>query len=212
LRYDTIQYEDLGSAASHSFKDYVFDEEGNYSETIVTHQCTAGEFGGNPSTAHEAVETLNDCTVLAGYDPDYPFMTPENLDTYGCINNIWPCMEHICGDRYGNFNWSGDSQCAWQTWIASEIVEDIYTGGSWGAYFEFSGEPSRLENCTLTRHDLSYSYYYNGSRSYTFKPKPEYSGEDWGLGSGSATRHFAYKRKFDIILPEESNSETGGNE
>jgi hypothetical protein len=138
-------------------------------------------------------------------------MTPENLDTYGCINNIWPCMEHICGDRYGNFNWSEESYyCGYQTWQASEIVEDIYTGRNYAAYYQFGGEPVRKEECHLSRNGLSYTYYYNGSRSYYIIPREGYNVEDWG--TYNADRHFMYKREFSIILPEESNSETGGNE
>lgn len=210
LQYQTIEYKDLGSTAVHTYKNFSYDEDLNPIATTVTDKCTAGPFDSNLGTAHEGTVYTDGCTILGGYDPDYPFMTPEQIEESKCIDNIWPCMEHICGDRYGNFNWQGTGSCGYQEWTASEIVEDIYSGRDYAAYYQFGGEPVRKEECHLSRNGLSYTYYYNGSRSYYMIPREGYNVEDWG--TYSADRHFMYKREFLIILPEESNSETGGNE
>jgi hypothetical protein len=204
IAWQTIQYEDLGSVATNNT---CTSGMGFYSWEMNWDTGEAVKAPPTPGTMHENSEYRDDCTVLGGGDPDYPFMTPENLDTSGCINNIWPCLEHICGDRYGNAHWD-NPDCANQTWTASDIVEQTINGwGSWAGYYQISGDPVKKEEVQLNRSGLEYTYFYEGERAYTAIPRPEY---DWNE-THSAHRHFMYKRKFSITFPEESNSNSGGN-
>ena len=187
LQYGSISYVDLGSEAHYHIKYDNPDFDSTIEDSFVTFRNPA-----TPGLVREGLAGVSDPHFgsLMGGDPEYPFITPAGIAA--CADNIWPCMEHICGDRYGNQVWINPN-AAQQNWNASDQLEKLVNGQA--SNLEFISDPVKKEFCRLSRLKLSYCYMYEGKRDYYFR-------DIYDNYVYRAMRHFKYVRRFTIIQPQ----------
>ena len=206
VNYETIMYTNLGSMASSTnngtstaeFYSVGYD----YETGLETRQPPM------PGQVHEGIEYSSEgFNILRGCEPGYPFMTAADLEN-GCRDAVWPCLEHICADRYGNVKWVNPA-AANQYWTASEHAECLwnpmgyYCLSSIKPYWAFTGEREALDTVFLSRKGLEYCYRYEGKRAYSMAGLAD---KVFAGYSASALRHFKYQRRFSIILGVEGET------